>query len=127
MAHESNGRLVQRRPLLPCCLLLLLGEAPGHGYELADRLKQWGFELSGPGPVYRELRMLEESGLVRSTWSPPRSGPVPRVYELTSTGRKALEQADDDLTDLERLFHEFHQRHALVRAARPESRRRRDR
>jgi DNA-binding PadR family transcriptional regulator len=127
MAQDGNERLIQRRPLLPSCLLLLLGEAPGHGYELAERLKQWGFELSGPGPVYRELRVLEENGLVRSTWSPPRSGPVPRVYELTSTGRKALDKAADDLTDLEDLLREFHQRHAALRAARPEPRRRRDR
>jgi PadR family transcriptional regulator PadR len=125
MAHENNGRLVQRRPLLSSCLLLLLGEAPGHGYELAERLKQWGFELSGPGPVYRELRVLEERGLVRSTWSPPRSGPVPRVYELTAAGRKALDKAADDLIDLEHLLQEFHQRHAALRAARGDARRRR--
>ena len=127
MAQDANGRLIQRRPLLPSCLLLLLGEAPGHGYELAERLKQWGFELTGPGPVYRELRVLEENGLVRSTWSPPRSGPVPRVYELTSVGRKALDRAADDLTDLEQLLREFHERHAALRAGRAEPRRRRDR
>ena len=127
MAQGSNGRLVQRRPLLPSCLLLLLGEAPGHGYELAERLKQWGFELSGPGPVYRELRVLEENGLVRSTWSPPRSGPVPRVYELTAVGRKALDKAADDLTDLEQLLHEFQERHTALRSPRSEPRRRRDR
>ncbi|MCA1692030.1 MAG: PadR family transcriptional regulator, partial [Actinobacteria bacterium] len=67
VAQDVTDRLVQRRPFLPVCLLVLLAEAPSHGYELAERLKEWGFELSGPGPVYRELRMLEEGGLVRST------------------------------------------------------------
>lgn len=126
MAQAAQDRLVQRRPLLPSCLLLLLAEAPSHGYELADRLKQWGFELSGPGPVYRELRVLEEHGLVRSAWSPSGSGPVPRVYEVTSAGRKALDRAATDLEGIQQLLKEFQQRHATVVAA-SSSRRRRDR
>jgi PadR family transcriptional regulator PadR len=104
-------RLVQRRPFLPVCLLLLLGEAPGHGYELTDRLRDWGFKLTGPGPVYRELRILEEGGLAHSAWSETQSGPVPRVYELTSDGRKALDVAAEELTELERLLEEFRTRH----------------
>ena len=50
MAQAAHDRLVQRRPLLPPCLLLLLAEAPSHGYELAERLKQWGFELPAAVP-----------------------------------------------------------------------------
>ena len=127
MAQDVSDRLVQRRPLLPSCLLLLLAETPSHGYELAERLKQWGFELSGPGPVYRELRVLEEGGLVRSTWSPPRSGPVPRVYEVTAAGRRALDRAAEDLVEIERLLEEFHGRHEALVAARSETRKRRNR
>ena len=102
-----QDRLVQRRPLLTCCLMLLLAETPGHGYEVTERLKQWGFDLAGPGPVYRELRLLEEAGLVRSMWSAPQSGPVPRVYELTAEGRGALDQASADLDSLSGLIAEF--------------------
>lgn len=105
-----DNRLVQRRPLLPSCLLLLVAEHQGHGYELTERLKQWGFELAGPGPVYRELRILEEAGLVRSAWSAPQSGPVPRVYELTDEGRAALEQVSNDLGALQELLDEYQRR-----------------
>ena len=102
---------MQRRPFLPVCLLLLLGEAPGHGYELTERLREWGFSLSGPGPVYRELRILEEGGLASSSWSETQSGPVPRVYELTPAGRKALDGAAHDLDDLAQLLRDFQRRH----------------
>ena len=116
-----HNRLVQRRPLLTCCLLLLLAETPGHGYEVTERLKQWGFDLAGPGPVYRELRLLEEAGLVRSMWSAPQSGPVPRVYELTVEGQAALEQASNDLDGLRSLINEFQARFkAVVPVAAPE-------
>lgn len=118
---------MQRRPFLPVCLLLLLGEAPGHGYELTERLREWGFSLSGPGPVYRELRILEEGGLAHSSWSETQSGPVPRVYELTPAGRTALDDAAHDLDGLAELLREFRRRHdgLPVPAAPPQTPRRR--
>lgn len=96
---------------MPVCLLLLLGETPGHGYELTERLREWGFHLSGPGPVYRELRILEDGGLAHSSWSETQSGPVPRVYELTPEGRKALADAAHDLEELATLLQDFRRRH----------------
>jgi PadR family transcriptional regulator, regulatory protein PadR len=114
-----RNKLVQRRPFLPGCLLLLVGEEPGHGYELTERLKQWGFDLTGPGPVYRELRLLEENGLVRSMWSAPQSGPVPRVYELTDEGRDALDGAATDLLDISRLLDDFQARHRRLPSSPP--------
>jgi PadR family transcriptional regulator PadR len=110
--HE--GRLVQRRAFLRCCLLLLVAEEPGHGYELADRLNQWGFDLPGPRPVYRELRSLEESGLARTVWAAPQSGPAPRVYALTPSGHEALDRAAHDLGDVELLLDEFRARYLAL-------------
>ncbi|MCA1690864.1 MAG: PadR family transcriptional regulator, partial [Actinobacteria bacterium] len=124
MGHDSHDRLVQRRSLLPSYLLLLLAEEPSHGYELAIRLRESGFELPGPGPVYRELRSLETAGLLRSVWSLPSSGPIPRVYQLTAAGRRALDRAAADLVDMESLIHDFHDRHATL-AGPPRRRRRR--
>jgi len=115
---------VQRRPFLPVCLLLLLGETPGHGYELTERLREWGFRLSGPGPVYRELRILEDGGLARSSWSETQSGPVPRVYELTPAGRKSLGEAAHDLEELSELLEEFQRRHDAMPAPAPAGRKR---
>ena len=63
------------RELLAPSLLLLLAESPGHGYELMERLRPLGFDGGGPGPIYRELRSLEDSGLVTSDWFVGQSGP----------------------------------------------------
>ena len=60
MASDFEGDVAHPRALLAPCLLLLLAEAPGHGYELMERLKPLGFDWGGPGPIYRELRALEE-------------------------------------------------------------------
>ena len=72
------------------CLLLLLAEAPGHGYELVDRLRRFGFDVNDPASVYKSLRQMEQDGLVTSRWEVSNRGPARRVYSLSSDGRDLL-------------------------------------
>ncbi len=75
-------------------LLAVLRDAPGHGYELSQRLTQRsGGELGvQEGSLYPALHRLERAGLVESSWS---SGKARRrrVYRLTSAGRRAAEES----------------------------------
>ena len=91
------------RGLLGPCILLLLSEAPSHGYQLIDPLKLFGFDWGGPGLVYQELRKLDAAGLVRSTWEQGR-GPARRVYEPTEAGRMALATFISDVAELAELL-----------------------
>ncbi len=73
-------------------LLLLLREAPAHGYELLDRLPELlPDERVDMGNLYRVLRALEEQGVVRSEWDAEAPGPAKRIYELTDEGRALLD------------------------------------
>lgn len=74
------------------CLLLLLHEKPSHGYELLERLNDFGFEYNfpGTGAVYRNLRSMEDDGLVSSDWDVVQSGPARRLYSLTPVGVDAI-------------------------------------
>ena len=113
--HSTNGgEVAHPRALVAPWLLLLLAESPGHGYQLMDRLRSVGFEWGGPGPIYRELRALEDAGLVVSEWSTPSAGPVPRVYDLTDAGRATLETAVDRMEELSSLVRQFRARHRAV-------------
>lgn len=116
MADHFDGDLGPPRALLAPCILLLLAEAPGHGYELMERLKPLGFDWNGPGPIYRELRGLEAANLVTSAWSAPKAGPVPRVYELTPAGQAALERSAAGITDLQGLISQYLARFRKVTA-----------
>ncbi len=107
MAETCDGEVARPRELVPICLLLLLAEAPGHGYQLMERLRPLGFDWDGPGPIYRELRALEEAGLVTSAWAVGRSGPGRRVYELTAAGRESLDRSEVGVVGLQALLSEF--------------------
>jgi PadR family transcriptional regulator, regulatory protein PadR len=81
------------RNFLRTCVLLLLREAPAHGYDLLERAQAFGFTRSDPGGLYRTLRSLEQDGLVRSAWEASPQGPDRRMYEITRAGAEELHTA----------------------------------
>jgi PadR family transcriptional regulator PadR len=89
--RRFEQELSHPRGLLRASILLLLNERPGHGYDLIERLKPFGFERDDPSRIYRALRWLEGAGLVRPNWETPAAGPARRVYELTPAGRRTLQ------------------------------------
>lgn len=104
------------RNLVQPRLLLQLVRKPAHGYELMEALGRDEDEpAADPGSLYRTLRLLEEEGLVRSTWETGEAGPARRVYELTGEGVEYLHtwavtirgnraRLDRFLADYERQF-----------------------
>ena len=89
-------------------LLLLLREHPLHGYELIERLSEFGGEARvDVGNLYRLLRALEAEGIVSSEWSAELPGPAKRTYELTEPGRQLLDAWADALRENQTLMTEF--------------------
>lgn len=96
-------------------LLLLLAESPGHGYQLVERLKSVGFTERRAGSLYRELRRLEDEGLVTSHWEASQTrGPARRVYELTTAGRRSLRACVAGAEGLTLTLNEFADRAELA-------------
>ena len=94
------------------CVLLLLREHPAHGYELLERLQLLGFNRDDPGRLYRELRLLENGGLVHSAWEPSETGPDRRIYELTRGGMEALHVAAQSLATTNSIVEVFLSRYS---------------
>ena len=88
------------------CLLLLLKEQPGHGYDLVERLKDFGFDKD-PGGVYRALRALERDGLLHSAWEASPAGPARRGYELTWEGEQMLAAWSATLADSRAMLDKY--------------------
>lgn len=113
MSTETVGPSLPKNFLRPC-VLLLLREQPGHGYDLLDRLRSFGFDGTDPGGLYRALRALEREGMVRSAWEPSGAGPQRRKYELTRAGMeqlhrqaKSLAETSDRLANFLGRYEEF--------------------
>ncbi len=86
--EEPQGGLP--RNYVRACLLLLIGEAPAHGYDLLEQIGKLGLRSIDAGGLYRALRVMEADGLVHSEWQHLGPGPARRTYELTEDGREWL-------------------------------------
>lgn len=91
--RRFEEQLVAKRGVLPACVLILLDERPGHGYDLMNRLEPLGYDRSNMGRIYRALRWLETAGYVTHRWDTNDVGAARRVFELSEPGRRALEVA----------------------------------
>lgn len=72
--------------MLTAHLLAMLNGWSAYGYELAQRLEEAGLGSYNKGSIYRNLRQMEDSGLVSSSWDTSKDGPARRIYDLTDTG-----------------------------------------
>jgi len=116
--HDDNSSGFPRTYLRPS-LLLLLGEAPSHGYDLLEQVRALGVRVAEPSGLYRALRSMDEEGLVSSWWEPSQSGPARRLYVITEAGRTALQAFVADLYAmrelLDKLLHRYDQHHSSIR------------
>ncbi len=73
-------------------ILYLLTLGPAHGYRIIEEIGNLPFPgpIPDPAAVYRSLRELEKSGLVKSKWEGVDKGPARRVYSITPAGKKRL-------------------------------------
>lgn len=93
------------------CLLVLLAEAPSHGYELLEQVRDLGVSNVDAGGLYRELRTMEWEGLVRSWWEESPAGPARRTYIPTEDGLGALIGIGQALRQLHQLMGDLVERH----------------
>ncbi|MCA9413844.1 MAG: PadR family transcriptional regulator [Candidatus Omnitrophica bacterium] len=73
-------------------ILSILSRSPAHGYEIVRAINE---ESSGllewkEATIYPALHRLEKSGYLKGHWQEIPNGRKRRVYSLTSSGKKAL-------------------------------------
>jgi DNA-binding PadR family transcriptional regulator len=75
-------------------MLLALSHGQRHGYALKQELHErtGGRVDLGPGTLYRTIRELQESGLIRESDERPEDDDPRRIYyEMTELGRRVLD------------------------------------
>jgi PadR family transcriptional regulator PadR len=112
---SSFGQGMPRRFMRPM-VLLLLAEQPVHGYELMNKLKDFGMGqgLMDPSILYRMLRHLEDEGMAESTLDDSGSGPARKVYNLTPEGREMLDFMAAGLDEVTGFLNKFKERYGKL-------------
>ncbi len=100
---DQQGRcrfeIAAPRHFLYPSLLLLLAEAPRHGYRLVDSLLRLGFGPVDRPSIYRALADLEGDGLLHSWESDSTAGSTRHVYGVTEQGYRTLSGWMDVVAD----------------------------
>ena len=92
------------REHLRACVLLLLAEAPTHGYDLPALLTPLGLGASDRGFVYRTLRTMDAEGLVFSAWDTSPLGPSRRMYRVTPAGERWAAAASSGVREVDAIM-----------------------
>lgn len=93
MANKRN----QSRHL-PAFILLTLAEGSTYGGAIYTSLieKIPNFQCD-QGAIYRTLQQLENDHAVIFSWDTTNSGPAKKIYSITETGLKQLDDWKDDI------------------------------
>ena len=79
-----------RRGVLELCLLRILSEDPGYGYEIVSRLESITPLASSGNTIYPLLRRLKADGLLETFVGESPAGPPRQYYRVTANGRRRL-------------------------------------
>lgn len=108
---RGQGRF--RRGWVESFVLLIIAEKPSHGYEIANKLSDFGVILTGIGQMgnlYRTLAKLEEMGFVVTDWDTTDSGPSKKVYKITEDGMIFLKNSKEEFEEFKKIIDIFIQR-----------------
>ena len=114
---RANTMNVRPRNWLIPVTLVTLREESSYGYELMERIAEFGFEAINPGTLYRTLRLMENEGLCQSEWKTANgsSGPACRVYSVTNAGEEYLGLWAEGCEHYQRVLDAFYLAYASSR------------
>ena len=72
------------------CIMAVISRQPTYGYEITQKLADYGFGLIAEGTVYPLLLRLEKNGLARAEYRASEVGPRRKYYMLTEKGQAEL-------------------------------------
>jgi len=81
--------------LLEGCILKIISNNETYGYEICEKLMQYGFKAITEGSVYPILIRLEKKKLIYSVMKPSPLGPMRKYYFLTEEGTTELKDFID--------------------------------
>ncbi|HOO32646.1 MAG TPA: PadR family transcriptional regulator [Thermotogota bacterium] len=110
---RGTGRNALGKRWLNAFVLLILAEDSTHGYEIAQKLGEFGFSIQTTGQMgslYRLLSDLESAELIEADWITDQPGPAKKKYRITGKGIEELKNQSDAFDAVRERIDVFQQR-----------------
>ena len=82
--------------VLDMCLLSIIDEEASYGYEMVNKLRERGLDLSSEGSIYPLLSRLQKQGMIDGYLVQSSEGPARKYYRMSDRGRRTLVQWRDE-------------------------------
>jgi len=102
-AHEyniENAKSQMRKGFLEFPVLLIIGAKATYAPDILKQLKKANL-LVVEGTLYPLLSRLKRADLVEYKWKESTSGPPRKMYTITASGKKTLEQLETSWRSLD--------------------------
>lgn len=76
--------------VLEGCLLAVISKGEIYGYEMIEKLEEYGFTMVSEGSIYPVLLRMKKEELVYVVSKPSPQGPKRKYYSLTAKGKESL-------------------------------------
>ena len=73
------------------CILKVISHKETYGYEISEKLQEYGFSNISEGTIYPLLLRLEKNGLVNSKYRESPVGPKRKYFSLSQSGREEMD------------------------------------
>lgn len=87
--------------ILEGCILSVIQKETVYGYELSQKLRQYGLNDVSEGSIYPILLRLQKEDLIKGEMKVSPSGPKRKYYHLTASGENALCEIQDEWINIQ--------------------------
>ncbi|WP_374148862.1 PadR family transcriptional regulator [Priestia megaterium] len=87
--------------ILEGCILSIIQKETVYGYELPQKLQQYGLNDVSEGSIYPILLRLQKEGLIKGEMKASPSGPKRKYYHLTPSGESALCEIQEEWINIQ--------------------------
>lgn len=74
------------------CILKIINKEEVYGYEITEKLKEYGLKDISEGTIYPLLLRLEKNGFLQATKKESPYGPRRKYYTLSDKGKEELKE-----------------------------------
>jgi len=91
------------------CILKVISCEQTYGYEISERLKEYGFVDISEGTIYPLLLRLERNGLITAQYRESPLGPKRKYFALSPAGEEELRTFCSNWKELEKAVNTLFQ------------------